>query len=83
MFDGHEVPLQRRSWELHVVPLFKEILRELDVVKEQLCVHDDGPDNAAYDLQGVRLLVACRMGDSTPGGPVAWTDRGCTPPQTV
>ncbi len=40
-----------------VVPLFKEILRKLDVVKEQLCVHNDGPDNAVYRLWGVRLLV--------------------------
>jgi hypothetical protein len=35
MFDGREVPLQRRGWELHVVPLFEEILQELDVVEER------------------------------------------------
>ena len=57
MLDGHEVPLQRRSWELHVVPLFEEILRELDVVKEQSCVHNYGPNNTAYDLRGVCLLI--------------------------
>ena len=57
MLDGHEVPLQHRGWELHVVPLFEEILRKLDVAEERSCVHDDGPDNAAYNLRGVRLLV--------------------------
>ena len=57
ILDGHEGPLQRRGWELHVVPLFKEILHKLDVVKERSCVHNDGPDNAEYDLRGVRLLV--------------------------
>ena len=57
MFDGHEVPFQRRGWELHLVPLFEEILCKLDVIKERLCVHNDGPDNAVYNLRGVRLLV--------------------------
>ena len=42
---------------MHVVPLFEEILRKLDVVKERLCVHNDGPNNAVYDFRGVRLLV--------------------------
>ncbi len=34
MFDGHEAPLQGRGWELHVVPLFTEIILRLDVIEE-------------------------------------------------
>ncbi len=39
------------------MPLVDEVLCKLDVIKEQLCVHNYGLNNTAYDLRGVYLLV--------------------------
>jgi hypothetical protein len=60
MLDCHEIPLERRYRELEILALLHKVVGQLYVVKIGPGIHDDCPDDAAYYLRGVCLLILHR-----------------------